>query len=63
MSMEFSAAEKHRAVVREIEFRKYVYPRRVMKGDMSQAQADKQIALMEAIAADYAKLMEAERLL
>ena len=59
----FTATEKHRAIRREIEMRKSVYPRRVMAGQMSQSQADKQLALMEAIAADYAKLMEGERLL
>ena len=30
---------------------------------MSQSQANRQVAIMEAIAADYAKLMEGERLL
>lgn len=59
----FTAAEKHRAVLREIEMRKSVYPRRVMAGQMSQSQANRQVAIMEAIAADYAKLMEGERLL
>jgi hypothetical protein len=63
MTITFTAAEKHRAIRREIEMRKSVYPRRVMAGQMSQNQADKQIALMEAIAADYAALMEGERLL
>ena len=34
-----------------------------MAGQMSQSQANRQVAIMEAIAADYAKLMEGERLL
>ena len=59
----FTAAEKHRAVLREIEMRKSVYPRRVMAGQMSQSQANRQVAIMEAIAADYAKQMQGERLL
>jgi hypothetical protein len=59
----FSASDKHKAIVREIEMRKFVYPRRVQSGQISQRQADEQIAIMEEIAADYAKLAEQERLL
>jgi hypothetical protein len=59
----FSAAEKHKALIREIGFRRTVYPRRVQAGKMTQAQADKQLAIFEAIAADYAELAEGERLI
>lgn len=38
-----------KAVEREIGFRKYVYPRRVAAGKMTQAKADHEIAVMEAV--------------
>jgi hypothetical protein len=59
----FTTADKHRAVMRELGFRRHVYPRRVAEGKMSQQQADEQVAVFEAILLDYAKLMEGERLL
>jgi hypothetical protein len=59
----FTTADKHRAVMRELAFRRHVYPRRVAEGKMSQQQADEQVAVFEAILLDYAKLMEGERLL
>ena len=61
--MKFTASEKHRELLREIEMRKSVYPRRVMTGSMSQRQADRQIAIMEEIAEDYRAQTEKERLL
>ena len=63
MTQVFTATEKHRAVLREIEMRKSVYPRKIMTGDITKVFADRQIAIMEAIAADYAKQAEKERLL
>jgi hypothetical protein len=53
--MDFSFEQKLAAVKREIAFRKRVYARRVGDGKMTQALADEQIAVMEAIAADYDK--------
>lgn len=53
MTPTFTATEKHHAVMREIALRKSVYPHKVKTGGMSQREADKQIAVMEAIAADY----------
>lgn len=49
----FSDDEKRAAAEREVKFRKRVYARRVAEGRMRQEQADREIALMEAIAADY----------
>jgi hypothetical protein len=63
MTQSFTAAEKHRAMIRELEFRRYVYPKRVMAGKMSRREMDWEIQILEAIAADYAKQMENERLL
>ena len=57
----YSALEKRRAIEREIAIRKRVYPNRVLTGRMKQAQADRELALMEDIRADYARLEEAER--
>jgi hypothetical protein len=59
----FTNAENHRALIREIEFRKRVYPRQMDAGRMTSQEASRQIALFEAIAADYADLVEMERLL
>jgi hypothetical protein len=52
---EYTTAQKLREVDREIGFRRYVYPRRVAAGKMKQDAADYQIAVFEAIAADYRK--------
>ena len=53
--MVFTFEQKLAAVVREISFRRRVYARRVAEGKMTQKLADEQIAVMEAIAADYDK--------
>jgi hypothetical protein len=56
----FSAREKAECAEREARQRRRVYARLVFNGRMSQGMADVQIALMEAIAADYAALAEKE---
>jgi hypothetical protein len=58
-----TAAQKLRAIERELKLRKRVYPRWVESGRMSQKQAAEEIAIMEAIAQDYQELVEQERLL
>jgi hypothetical protein len=63
MTDSFTNEEKHKAVLREIKYRHHVYDRLVATGSMSQHDANLQIAIFEAIAADYAKAAEAERLL
>lgn len=63
MSVPFSAAEKRQAITRELAYRRVVFVRRVGEGRMKQVEADRQIALFEAIEADYRKLEEGERLL
>lgn len=60
---EFSNQDKLDCVQREIGKRKHVYPRLVSEGKLSQAKASREIAAMEAIAADYVPLAEKERLL
>lgn len=59
----FTAQEKHDCAEREVKQRRHVYPRRVAASKMTQALADRQIALMEAIRDDYAELAKGERLL
>lgn len=59
----FTAAEKLAAVERELTYRRRVYVRRVADEKMTQALADRQIALFEAIAADYRATAEKERLI
>ena len=53
-----SEADKLECVRREIAMRRRVYYNRVRSGLMTQAHADREIAIMEAIEADYAKLVE-----
>lgn len=52
--MSFTKQAKLRAVRREIRQRRRVYPRLIASGKMTQQEADAEIAVMEAIAADYA---------
>lgn len=54
--MTFTIAEQIDCIEREIRFREFVYPRRVRDGKMSQAEADRQIALMRAVAATLATI-------
>lgn len=61
--MTVTAQDKLEAVQRELTLRRRVYPRRVADGKMTQALADRQVALFEAIEADYVKAAAGERLL
>lgn len=58
----FTADEKRIEALREVEMRISVYERKVMMGTMSRREADRRLALMREIAADYAKLSEKEML-
>ncbi len=51
--MSWSATEKLAEIEREIGMRKRVYPREVQGGRMTQAEADRRLSIMEAIAQDY----------
>lgn len=51
--MTFTPTEKRAAIERELKFRRRVYARWVSDGKMTQAKADHEIAVMEAILADY----------
>ena len=59
----YTAEQKLEAVRRELGYRRRVYARQVEQGTLKPAQAEHQIALFEAIEADYAKAAEGERLL
>ena len=48
---------------RELQMRRRVYPGRVERGLMTQAQASREITLMEAIRNDYQKIVHGERLI
>jgi hypothetical protein len=61
--MTFSASEKLDAVEREIAMRRHVYPNRVEARRMTQAFADRQIAIFEAIADDLRAEAQSERLI
>ena len=51
--MTASRLEKLNEVLREIRQRQRVYPRLIAAGKLSQADADRQIAIMREIADDY----------
>jgi hypothetical protein len=55
-----TAAEKAKEARREVAMRRRVYPGWVGGGKLSQAAADRQIAIMQAIADDYERMAEAE---
>lgn len=59
----FSNEEKLEAIERELKYRRRVYPARIDGGKMSPQLAARQIALMEAIAADYRPKAQGEKLL
>ena len=59
----FTATDKLDAVRREIGKRNHVYPRLVTEGNLTQAKATREIAVMEARAVDYDALAAKERLL
>jgi hypothetical protein len=61
----YSIKQKHKAIMRELNLRKRVYPRWVEQKRLSPHMAAEEISIMEAIALDYEKLMiaESERLL
>jgi len=54
----FTAREKMREAQREVGYRRFVYAKRVNDGKMKQAEADRFIAIMTEIAADYGALAE-----
>jgi hypothetical protein len=49
----YSAADKLHEVEREIAMRKRVYPSMIVKGSLSEAAAQRQIAILREIAEDY----------
>jgi hypothetical protein len=59
----FTNADKRDCARREVVQRRRVYRRFVDTGRMTQREADRQIALMEEIAGDYARLAEGEMVL
>lgn len=53
MAEKFTAADKLRCAERELRQRRRVYPRLIQSGRMTEAEAARETACMEAIAADY----------
>jgi len=60
--MTITNTEKRQCAEREVKQRKYVYPRLVQNERMTQQKANREIEIMEAIAADYRELEDRERL-
>lgn len=61
--MTHSAADKKKALERELGYRRRVYPRWIEQNRMTKRQADQQIEIFEEIRDDYAKLEGSERLI
>jgi hypothetical protein len=55
-----TARDKLKCIERELVFRHRVYDRLVERGKMTKRQAERELELMEAIAADYRALVKAE---
>jgi hypothetical protein len=53
-------ADKLECAARELSFRRKVYPRQIKYGRMTQAQADREIAIMESILDDYRARIKTE---
>jgi hypothetical protein len=62
MSEKFTMHDMLTEIERELAQRRRVYPRLIAAGKMSQATADRQIAIMEAIRDDYRRKAEEEML-
>ena len=57
----FDVPTKLKELKRELGQRKYVYPRRIADGKMSEADAALKISLIEAIIEDYEQLAKSEQ--
>lgn len=57
---DFDLPTKLKELKRELGQRKYVYPRRIADGKMSETQAAVLIEILEAIIADYQKAVDAQ---
>ena len=60
--MSFTFAEKRECAERETRFRRRVYERMVNVNKMSRENAERQISIMEEIAADYAEMGKKDQL-
>ena len=59
---DYTTADKLKEVERELYFRRRVYKGMIERNQMTRKTADKQIAIMEAIAEDYRQQLKAEEL-
>jgi hypothetical protein len=62
-AVKYTAEDKLTAIQRELWQRRNVYPRMVERGTMKVDFMERQLAVFEAIEADYAEQVKAERLL
>jgi hypothetical protein len=56
----FTARQKMQEAQREVGYRRFVYAKRVNDGKMKQAEANRLIAIMTEMAADYGALADKE---
>jgi len=60
---DFTATEKLAAIDREVRYRVRVYTRLIAEGKLTKEKANREVAIMRAIAADYHQQAVKERLL
>jgi len=54
---EWTARDKLKEIERELKYRKYLYPKWIEKNQLTVKAANKQIGILEVIAADYRELV------
>lgn len=59
---DYTTAEKLKEVERELYYRRRIYPKWIATNALTQKMAAKQIAIMEAIAEDYRRQVDAMKL-
>jgi hypothetical protein len=58
--MTITIPDKLKELRREMQMRHRVYPRLIGNGKMTQADADRAVAILRAVIEDYEKIVEAE---
>jgi hypothetical protein len=58
---EFTALDKYQAVLREINYRRKVYPRLIDRGQLTASAAKREIEIMVAIGQDYEAQLPKDR--
>ena len=55
----FTPHDKLKCVARELAMRRRAYPQFVARGKMTQAEADRELAVMQSVVSDYQQMVKA----